>query len=221
MTINHRTEAEKHLATASRYLFKTPADTQTAAIGAAIGQGHATLARDEEQAATTADLRDAITLLRIRSYAMRNLISTHVAEALASREPGRWKAGKDLTRALDEADCNVDDLVDTWLSDHEWDPRAAYKAPDAGGGWGSATAGAAPERDPWAPKPDITADIPEPVRRVLVEYLAAALLSKGDAQGVGQTITFALKHAGADLTGDIEKQITSIALGSDPSDPPF
>lgn len=224
MTIDHRAEAEKHLATASRYLFKNPADPQTAEIGAAIGQGHATLARNEEHAATTADLRDAITLLRRRSYAMRNLIATHIAEAFASREPDRWKSGKDLTQALDEADCNVDDLVDTWLSDHEWDPRAAYKAPDTGGGWGGATAGAAPERDPWAPKPDITADIPEPVRRVITERLADMLLSRADDgwhAEQARRFTYALKHAGADLTGDIEKQITSLTLGPDPSDPPF
>lgn len=219
MTINHRAEALR-LATESHGILRPneegPCEADRVLAEAHV---HATLARDEEQAATTADLRDAITLLRRRSYAMRNLISTHIAEALASREPDRWKSGMDLTRALDEADCNVDELVDTWLSDDGWDPRAAYKAPDTGGGWIGATAAA--ERDPWAAVPDVTAEIPEPVRRVLAEYLAAALLSKGDAQGVGQTITFALKHAGADLTADIEKQITELTLGRDPSDPPF
>lgn len=38
---------------------------------------------------------------------------------------------------------------------------------------------------------------------------------------MAQTITFALKREGADLTGDIEKRISDIALGRDPSDPPF
>jgi phage protein D len=222
MSINHRAEAEKHLANAARHLTEDVRDMRIAEVSAWIGQGHAAMARNEEQAATTADLRDAITLLRRREYATREAVATHIAKALASREPDRWKAGLDLTKALDEADCNLDDLVDARLSDDGWDPRSAYKAPAGSGGWiGYAAAKAAPERDPWAEAPDVTAEIPEPVRRVLADYLAAALLSKGDAQGVAQTITFALKAAGADLTGDIEKRITELTLGRDPSDPPF
>ncbi|WP_075737486.1 hypothetical protein [Streptomyces acidiscabies] len=208
MSINHRAEAEEHLKVAARE-FLAPKGDPTHALAAA--QVHATLARDEEQATRTADLRDALRLLRGREYDVRKLVSTHIAKALASREPNRWKAGLELAKALDMADCNLDDAIDARLSDDGWDPRSAYKAPSA----------LVPSGDPWAAKPDITADVPEPVRRVLVEYLAAALLSKGDAQGVGQTITFALKHAGADLTGDIEKQISGITLGRDPSDPPF
>lgn len=208
MSVNHRTEAEALLAQAAKE-FITPDGDPTCALAAA--QVHATLARDEEQAATTADLRDALALHRRRYSAVRELVSTHIAKALASREPARWKAGRGLAQALDEAEANMDDLIDARLSDDGWDPRSAWKA----------VASAVRRDDPWAATPDITAEVPEPVRRVLVEYLAAALLSKGDAQGVGQTITFALKHAGADLTGDIEKQISDIALGRDPSDPPF
>jgi hypothetical protein len=224
MSTDHLAEAEKHLANAAYHLTEDPGDMRIAEVAAWIGQGHANLVRNEEQAATTADLRDAITLLRRREHATREAVSQHIAQALASREPGRWKAGVDLTKALDEADCNMDSLIDARLADDGWDPRSAYKTPAGSGGWigyADVRAGAAPERDPRAATPDITADVPVPVRRVLVEYLAAALLSKGDAQGVGQTITFALKHAGADLTGDIEKQISDITLGRDPSDPPF
>jgi hypothetical protein len=208
MSINHREEAEALLKQAAKE-FITPEGDPAPALAAA--QVHATLARDEEQATRTADMRDALRLLRGREYDVRKLVSTHIAKALASREPNRWKAGLELAKALDMADCNMDDAIDARLSDDGWDPRSAYKTP----------ASLVAASDPWAAKPEITADVPEPVRRVLVEYLAAALLSKGDAQGVGQTITFALKHAGADLTGDIEKQISDIALGRDPSDPPF
>ncbi|MFF2852610.1 hypothetical protein ACFVT5_40915 [Streptomyces sp. NPDC058001] len=211
MTINHRDEAEKHLATAAHHLTEEPADMRIAEVAAWIGQGHAALTRNEEHAATTADLRDAITLLRRREYATREAVSAHIAKGLASRERNRWSAARSLAQALDEAEANMDDLIDARLSDGGWDPRSAWKA----------VASAVPADDPWTPTPDITAEVPERVRRVLVEYLAAALLSKGDAQGVGQTIIFALKRAGADLTGDIEKQITSITLGPDPSDPPF
>jgi hypothetical protein len=208
MSIDHRAEAEEHLKVAARE-FLSPNGDPTHALAAA--QVHATLARDEEQAAQTADLRDALRLLRAREYDVRELVSTHIAKALASREPNRWKAGRELAQALDIADCNMDDAIDARLSDDGWDPRSAWKTP----------ASAVRSDDPWAPKPDITADIPEPVRMVLGEYLAAALLSKGDAQGVAQTIIFALKHVGADLTGDIEKRITELTLGRDPSDPPF
>lgn len=211
MSINHRTEAEKHLDTAARHCNENPRDMRIAEVSAWIGQGYAALARNEEQAAAAADLREALHSLRRRFNDTRTLVGTHIAEGLASREKDRWKAAIELSKALDEAHCNIDDLVDARLSDDGWDPRSAYKAP----------ASAVRRDDPWAPTPDITADVPEPVRRVLVEYLAAALLSKGDAQGVGQTITFALKHAGADLTGDIEKRITELTLGRDPSDPPF
>jgi hypothetical protein len=208
MSINHRAEAEALLKQAAKESIHPEGDPIPALAAAQV---HATLARDEEQAARTADMRDALRLLRGREYDVRKLVSTHIAKALASREPNRWKAGLELAKALDMADCNMDEAIDARLSDDGWDPRSAWKAP----------ASAVRSDDPWAPKPDVTAEVPEPVRRVLVEYLAAALLSKGDAHGVGQTITFALKHAGADLTGDIEKQISELTLGRDPSDPPF
>jgi len=185
----------------------------------AEAQVHATLARDEEQAARTADMRDALRLLRAREYDVRKLVSTHIAKALASRESNRWKAGLELAKALDMADCNMDDAIDARLSEDGWDPRSAYKTP-AGltpAGWTGATA----ERDPWAPIPDITGQVPEPVRRVLSDLLAAALIGEGDSQNMARSIAFALKAEGADFTGDIEKRITELTLGRDPSDPPF
>jgi hypothetical protein len=228
MNVDHRAEAEKHLATASRYLFKDPtcvsADTQVAKIAAAIGQGHATLARNEEQAATAVDLKEALQSLRRRHDDTRSLVATHIAQGLASREKDRWKAALDLSKALDEAHCNVDDLVDARLSDDGWDPRSAYKAPAEGGGWiGYAVAKPASDRDPWAEAPDVTTDVPEPVRRIIAGHLAEMLLD-GDsesAQKWARGIAFELKRVGVDLTQAIKTRITDLTLGRDPSDPPF
>ncbi|GGW99117.1 hypothetical protein [Streptomyces chartreusis] len=211
MNIDHRAEAEKHLDTAARHCNENPPDMRIAEVAAWIGQGYATLARDEDQAARTADLQEALHSLRRRFNDTRSLVASHIAKGLASRDKQRWQAARNLAQGLDEAHNNVDDLVDAQLSDDGWDTKTPWTFPAA----------PADRNTPWAPTPDITAEIPEPVRRVLAEYLAAALLSKGDAQGVGQTITFALKHAGADLTSDIEKRITALTLGPDPSDPPF
>lgn len=207
MSTDHRAEAKKRLLMA----WEEDSTPERNAHLVAEAQVHATLARSEEQAATTADLREALHSLRRRFNDTREAVAAHIAKGLVSREKQRWQAARDLAQGLDEAHNNVDDLVDARLSDDGYDTKTPWTHP------GSAT----PANDPWAATPDITAQVPEPVRRVLVEYLAAALLSKGDAQGVAQTITFALKHAGADLTGDIEKQISDIALGRDPSEPPF
>jgi len=213
VTINHRAEAEKHLDTAARHLTEHPGDMRIAEVAAAIGQVHATLARDEERAATTADLRDANTLLRRREYATREAVAVHIAKALASREPDRWKAGIDLAKALDEADCNLDQLIDARLSDDGWDPRGAWKA----------VSSAVRSEDPWAPTPDITAEIPEPVRRVIAGHLAEALLDgrDSDVQKWARGIAYELKNIGADLTDEIKQQITDMTLGGDPTDPPF
>lgn len=159
------------------------------------------------------DMRDANALLRRRNHTMRELIGTHIANGLASRETDRWHAAIELSKALDEAECSVDGVVDSWLEDNGWDPRSAYKTP----------ASLTPADDPWAPKPDITADVPEPVRRIVVERLADMLLDRRDDWHAEQARRFAydLKREGADLTGAVEKRITDLTLGSDPSDPPF
>jgi hypothetical protein len=159
------------------------------------------------------DMRDANALLRRRDRAVRQLVATHIAKGLTSRESDRWRAAIELSKGLDEAECSVDSLVDNWLEDHGWDPRSAYKA----------VASLTPADGPWAPKPDITADVPEPVRRIVVERLADMLLDRREDWGAEQArrFTFALKNEGADLTGDIEKRITELTLGRDPGDPPF
>lgn len=214
MTINHRAEALS-LLTASREDKNTTYEGHNPEADRLIIEAlvHATLARDEEKTATTADLREALQSLRRREGDTRSLVAAHIAQGLASRDKDRWKAARDLAQALDEAHNNVDELVDARLSDDGWDPRSAWKAP----------ASAVRSDDPWAPTPDITADIPEPVRRLFAEHIALMLLD-GDNETVqlwARNFAFALKNEGADLTGDIEKRITDLTLGRDPSDPPF
>lgn len=205
MTINHRAEAEKHLANAARHLTEHPGDMRIAEVAAWIGQGHAALARDEEHAATTEDLREAINSLRRREQAVRELVAAHIVEALASQDRARRMAALHLTRSLHEADANVDDLINAQAPEEGW-----------------ALVGA-PERDPWTPAPDITADIPEPVRRVIAGHLAEMLLdpAAGDVQKWARGIAYELKREGADLTEAIKARITDLTLGRDPSDPPF
>ncbi|MFF7411579.1 hypothetical protein [Streptomyces lydicus] len=147
MTINHREKAEELLEVAAKEHI-LPNGDPTRALAAA--QVHATLARDEEQAATTADTREALHSLRRRFNDTRALVARHIADGLASREKDRWKAALDLSKALDEAHCNVDDLVDARLTDDGWDPRSAYKTPAGSGGWIGYASKKAPERDPWA-----------------------------------------------------------------------
>lgn len=213
MTINHRAEAEKHLGNAARHLTEHPGDMRIAEVAAAIGQGHAALARDEERAATTADLREALHSLRRRFNDTRSLVAAHIAKGLASRDKHRWQAARDLAQALDEAHNNVDDLVDASLSDDGHDTKTPWTHP----------APVIRNDDPWAPAPDITADIPEPVRRVIAGHLAEMLLDSaaGDVHKWARGIAFELKNAGADLTEAIKVRITDLTLGRDPSEPPF
>jgi hypothetical protein len=213
MTTDHRAEAEKHLANAAHHLTEEPADMRIAEVSAWIGQGFATLARDEERATRHADMRDALTLLRRREYAMREAVSVHIAKALASKQPDRWEAGRALAQTLDAADANLDQLIDARLEDDGWDPRSAWKAPASG----TAT------NDPWAAAPAITAaDIPEPVQRVLAEHLVEMLLTRDEAiQQWAQRLAYRLKDEGADLTDAIKQRITDLTLGRDPSEPPF
>lgn len=215
MSIDHRAEAERRLLMA----WEDDSTPERNTHLLAEAQVHATLARNEEQAATTADLREALHSLRRRFNDTRTLVSTHIAKGLASREADRWKAAIDLTKALDNAHCNMDDLVDDWLEENGWDPRSAYKTPASltpTGGWTGA-----PKRDPWTKAPDITDAVPEPVRLVLADRLARALLGDADGPSVARTLAFALKNEGADLTSDIEKRVAELTLGRDPSDPPF
>ncbi|MFJ2630913.1 hypothetical protein ACIO6U_02975 [Streptomyces sp. NPDC087422] len=215
MTTDHRAEAEKHLATAARHNNENPPDMRIAEVSALIGQGYAALAHNDEQAASHADMRDALALLRRREYAMRELVSTHISKALTSRDAHRWGAARSLAQALDEADANMDDLIETRLSDDGWDSRSAWKTP----------ASAEPSNDPWAPTPDVTADVPEPVRRIIAGHVAEMLLDDGKGEGSVHTwargIAFELKRVGVGVDDSIRKRITDLTFGPVPNEPPF
>jgi hypothetical protein len=214
MTIDHRAEALSLLA-ASRKDKNTTYEGHNPEADRLIAEAqvYATLARAEDQADRTADLREALQSLRRREYDTRSLVAAHIAQGLASRDKHRWQAARDLAQALDEAHNNVDDLIDARLSDAGYDTKTPWTYP----------ASAVASDDPWAPKPDITAEIPEPVRRVIAGHLAEMLLDgrDSDVQKWARGIAYELKREGADLTEDIKARINALTLGTDPTDPPF
>ncbi|MFE9850261.1 phiSA1p31-related protein [Streptomyces sp. NPDC005576] len=129
MTINHRAEAEKHLDTAARHCNENPPDMRIAEVSAAIGQGYAALARDEDNAATLADLRDANTKLRNDLANMRRIIVDHVADNLGRQDLWSWRSARDLTKELDAYGMNVDQAVDERLEERDIDPKQAWIGP--------------------------------------------------------------------------------------------
>ncbi|WP_121701671.1 hypothetical protein [Streptomyces sp. E5N298] len=172
-------------------------------------------------ASTLADLQDANTLLRRREHAVRELIAIHIAQGLDSRDGDRWRAAISLTQALDKADCNVDQLVDQWLEDHGWDPRAAYKALPAPGAtddpWAEPQRPTA--REPWGP--GITRE--EAMAHVVTLHLAEALLD-GKSEEVrtwARGLAHELKREQIDLIDDIGRHMQHMALGGPTSEVPF
>ncbi|MFF8590030.1 hypothetical protein ACF061_01080 [Streptomyces sp. NPDC015220] len=225
MTIDHRAEALS-LLQASREDKNTTYEGHNPEADRLIAEAqvHAALARNEEQAARTADLREALNSIRRREYDARSLVAAHIAQGLTSRDKDRWKAARDLAQALDETHNNLDDLIDARLSDDGYDTKTPWSAPaGSGGGWIAHTAEKTTERDPWAPTPDITDQIPEPVRRVIAGHLAEALIDGRDSeiQKWVRGITYELKREGVDLTEAIKARITDLTLGRDPFEPPF
>jgi hypothetical protein len=211
--LDHRAEAEKHVSQAAHLKSDRqhhPIDPVASDFHLRMAMVHATLARGDEGTADQANARDALILLRRREYTVRELVSTHIAQALASRDSNRWKAALDLAKALDEGDANMDALIDRWLSDEGWDPRSAWKTP----------ASAVRSDDPWA-TPDITEGVPAPVRRVVAGQVASMLLSSdGEAvQAWARNIATALKNEGADLDDAIKTRIYELTLGK--TDVPF
>jgi hypothetical protein len=83
--------------------------------------------------------------------------------------------------------------------------------------------GTAPAFDPWGPQPDISANVPEPVRHILADRLAHMLLGprNGALQVAARELTFALKAEGFNLSDAIRQNITDLTLGPDPVDVPF
>lgn len=206
MSINHRAEAEAHLAQAARESI-TPDGDPTHALAAA--QVHATLANNT----VNDELRAANDRLRVQLHSTRTWVSGHIAHALVSGECGRWLAARELAQGLDSADVPIAALVDEHLADDGHDTKAVWNDPYA----------VTPTDDPWAADPTIAADSPDVVRTILAARLAEMLLAPGsdDVHRWARNIAFELKREGVDLTPDIEKRITDLTLGSDPSDPPF
>lgn len=235
MSINYRTEALALLA-ASRENKSTTFEGHNPEADRLIAEAqvHATLARDEERAAEFADMRDALTLLRRREAAVRELVSAHIAKGLASRERDRWNAAIDLAKALGEADCNMERLIDARLSDDGWDPRSAWKTP------ASAVPTAAAADDPWTPQPKSYVagqQYSQPVETALQNLSLAGHVTPGDtlnaaipviaghiaealtngendhARTWARSITDELKRIGLDLRGRIEQRAEDLRGG--------
>lgn len=242
MTINHRAEAVR-LAEESHSILRPNDEGHCEADRLlAEAQVHATLARGEADAASQANARDALTLLRRREYATRELVSTHIAKGLGSREPDRWKAALDLAKGLDEADANMDQLIDDRLADDGWDPRGAWKTP---------AAFTAPADDPWAAAPGpvvpgqpysetvetairnlsaagyvTPADTLIAASAVIAGHVAEALTDgkNNDIRLWAMGITAELRRAGLDLRGAIERRAEDLKPGtpfSYDAEPPF
>jgi hypothetical protein len=124
MTINHRAEAEKHLANAARHLTEAPADMRIAEVAAWIGQGHAALASSQVAATDTASLRHTI-------YTLRFALIRHVAEGLTlSNGDEAHQHATGLARFLDSVALNIDNEVDAYINDLGWgSPSDAWLPP--------------------------------------------------------------------------------------------
>jgi hypothetical protein len=209
MSIDHRAEAKALLAQAARESISPDGDPMPA-LGAA--QVHAALANNT----VNDELRAENNRLRVQLNSTRRWVAGHIAHALVSGDGGRWLAARELAQGLDSADANIDGLVDEHLADDGHDSKKVWGDPYA----------VTPAEDPWAADPTIApaaVDAPDVVRMVLAARLAEMLLAPGsdDVRMWARNIAFELKREGVDLTPDIEKRITELTLGRDPSDPPF
>lgn len=185
-------------------------------------------AEPETTSTTLQDMRDVNTLLRRRNSAMQELIAIHIAKALDSRKKERWDAAIELVEALNDADVSVYLLVDKWLADNGWDPRAAYKPLAGSGGWiGSVTNADDPytaaekafAREPWGP--GVTRD--QAMANVVVLHLAEALLD-GKSEEVrvwARGLAHELKRERIDLLDDIGRHMQRMALGEPRNEIPF
>jgi hypothetical protein len=142
---------------------------------------------------------------------MRELLAAHIAAALTSSNRSRWKAGRDLAKALDATGANVDREIDQHLNAASHNPKEAWAAP------GSSAV------DPWMPLPDVTDDVPEVVRSILAAYVADMLLNPGqdDVRQWGRNLAHALRSGGADITPDIRERILTATIDAPPADVPF
>jgi hypothetical protein len=213
MSIDHRAEALR-LAEESRGVLR-PNDEGPCEADRLLAEAqiHATLARDEEQTATTADLRDALALLRRRESAVRELVATHILEALASQESARRMAALHLTRDLHEAGANVDDLINAQAPEGGWEP---FSTP-TDDPWTKAEKAAA--REPWGP--GVTRD--QAMADVVVLHLAEAFLD-GKSEEVrvwARGLAHELRREQIDLIDEIGRHMQRMALGGPTNEVPF
>lgn len=136
MSINHRAEAERLLASADTSIAaaleaKLPlADQQHAAVITGIltnrALGHAMLAAGQTTAADVSSLRHAI-------HTYRFALIRQAAEGLALSEGDEaHQHALGLARYLDSVDLNIDREVDAYIEDLGWgDPRDAWITPTA------------------------------------------------------------------------------------------
>lgn len=203
MNINHRAEAEKHLATAARHLSEHPEDMRIAEVAAYIGQGYATLAASEGSADTQADLRDANTHLRQQLAEMRRVAVWHTAEALAANDLTQWRSAIGFAKALDEAGLNIDKAIDERMEDLDINGRAAWAGPS----------GIAEE--------DLTLAQSRAMRLVIAVHLAEMLLDdQGDeVKRWARGIAFELDRIGVNIDAAIEARVQQLAPGTPPVQP--
>jgi hypothetical protein len=136
MTINHRAEAERLLASADTSIAAALeqtlplADQQHAAVLTGIitnrALGHAMLAQGQTAAADTAAYRHTI-------HSLRFALIRHVAEGLTLSEGDEaHQHALGLAKYLDSVDLNIDREVDDYIDDLGWgDPRDAWLSPTA------------------------------------------------------------------------------------------
>lgn len=225
MSTNHREEAELLLSrldtTMAAALEKDLPieDQQHAAVLTGIltnrALTHATLARDGEQTTTTADLRDANALLRRRNHAMRELIATHIVDALASKDSGRYRAALRLTRNLHEADASVDDLINERVPADGWAPPSAAECkPGLPGKRYSPPVETALRNLNLAghvtPADTLAAVIP-----VIAGHVAEALVDGEDTavRMWARSIVDELRRVGLDLAGHVERRVEDLRPG--------
>lgn len=209
MTTDHHAEAVDRLR-ASDYQ-RQQGDFKGARLEAAAAQVHATLARDEEQVASRADMRDANALLRQRLAALLRVVTEHVANSLRANDLIRWREARALTQALDTAGHNIDRAVDELLEDLHVDSRAAWDGPSGVAGEKLTEAQARDMRDA--------------IARSIGEALADKYPGKPEhLSSWARNIAYRLDGVGVNIDAAIEARVQEIAPGTPPvqaSEMPF
>jgi hypothetical protein len=177
--------------------------------------------RTEGRETAAADLRDANTLLRRRDYAVRKLVATHIVEALVSSEGSRQKAALHLAKGMDEADANVDDLLNEQLPEDGWAPCSTPVAeqPDNTGWLEAAAVAKASEVGPWGP--GVTRH--QAAISVVTLHIAEALLDakSEEVRTWARGLAHELKRERIDLLDEIGRHMQRMALGGPTNEVPF